>query len=31
MVVIIIAVIVGIALGLIDVAFNELIDRVLFD
>ena len=31
MVVIIVAVIVGIALGLIDVAFNELIDRVLFD
>jgi preprotein translocase subunit SecE len=31
MVVIIVAVIVGIALGVIDVFFNELIDRLLFD
>lgn len=31
MVVIVVAIIVGIALGIIDVAFNELIDRVLFN
>jgi len=31
MVVIVVAVIVGVALGVIDVAFNELIDRLLFN
>jgi preprotein translocase subunit SecE len=31
MVVIIVAVIVGVALGAIDVAFNELVDRLLFN
>jgi preprotein translocase subunit SecE len=31
MVVIIVAVVVGIALGVIDVFFNELVDRLLFD
>jgi hypothetical protein len=30
MVVIIVAVVVGVALGVIDVLFNELIDRLLF-
>ena len=31
MVVIVVAIIVGIALGVIDVFFNELVDRLLFD
>jgi preprotein translocase subunit SecE len=31
MVVIVVAVVVGVALGVIDVAFNELIDRLLFN
>jgi hypothetical protein len=31
MVVIIVAVVVGVALGVIDVLFNELIDRLLFN